>query len=232
MLSPRGILSTNHRLFLSRCRLVSVALKLWSLRLHPSRWCRLAVFLILQTKFPCHTLPLVPIARCWLAVHLPPSRRFAISVPSPSEQGSPLSFTSLRVLLPLFHFYSWRLPFAPSPLPHAWEGHTPLGRVTSRNSTCLVSGKWIPILGAWGEDSRGPSFCANTSFWLFQAFFRLLAFFLAWLPAFFVLPGFWVDADYQHMVSDLPQPLPPAPLRRLGPFLPSAPSGRGRSSEG
>ena len=41
----------------------------------------------------------------------------------------------------------------------------------------------MPIPGAWGEDSRGPSFFADTSFWLFQALFRLLGFFLAWLPA-------------------------------------------------
>ena len=42
---------------------------------------------------------------------------------------------------------------------------------------------WIHIIGAWGEDFRGPSFFANTSFWWFQALFRLLGFFLAWLPA-------------------------------------------------
>ena len=29
-------------------------------------------------------LPLVPVARCWLALHSPTSRRFAISAPSPS----------------------------------------------------------------------------------------------------------------------------------------------------
>ena len=34
------------------------------------------------------------------------------------------------------------------------------------------------------------------------------------------------------MVSDVSEPLSPAPLRRLGPFLPSAPSWRGRASVG
>ena len=56
--------------------------------------------------------------------------------------------------------------------------------LTSHKTTCLGFGGWIPIAGVWGVvDSRGPSFFANTSFWLFQALFRRLGFCLAWLPA-------------------------------------------------
>ena len=78
------------------------------------------------------------------------------------------------------------------------RGLCDMGRVTSHKTaknTCLGSGGWIPtagvwvtggwihILGAWGKGSRGPCFFANTSFWLFQALFRLLGFLLPWLPA-------------------------------------------------
>ena len=207
-----------------------------------SKACRIAVFLIIRTVLASSTLAVITTV--------------CESAPSPSQFSS----TSLLVLLPFFHLYCRRLPFAHSPVPHAWEGHIPLGRVTSYTTTCLGSGGWIPTAGFWGldshswclgggfpfsllpgkaispwegsqatpkpktclgrpyppgkgdqpqnhmpgvwgvdshcwglgvgfpflvleEDSRGPSFFATTSFWLFQALFRRLGFFLAWLPA-------------------------------------------------
>ena len=44
----------------------------------------------------------------------------------------------------------------------AWEGHIPLGRVTSHKTTCLGFGGWIPIAGVWGVDSH--SWCQGGRF--------------------------------------------------------------------
>ena len=107
----------------------------------------------------------------------------------------------------------------------AWEGHIPLGRVTSRTTTQHLPGKAISpweglpatnhMPGVWGggfpflvPGRRVPAVPVSSLTLPFGCPGSFSApRVLSCLASGLVLPGFWVDADYRHMVSDLRSPI-------------------------